>query len=179
MSQRVFYLIMFVLMALATHLAYILFVPNSQMSALLAEYGSANGVNKFTVQDEQSANKFLKHHPADVVSAVCLFDLSTGPVKVSSTVVGSYWSLSVYSSRGDVIYTLNDRQAASERVNVTIHRSGDTDQPVLPQASGTDAGEASVASEDWQGLVVIRGGVSLPHQSRFIAEVLAQSTCRA
>ena len=147
------------------------------MSSLIADYGSVNGANTFSVQSEAAANKFLKHNPADIVTAVCLFDLSTGPVKVSSEVVGNYWSLSVYSSRGDIIYTLNDRQAASEKVAITIHRKGDNNVQSPTQGEKSPGGEAAVASEDWQGLVVIRGGVSLPHQSAFIASRLSGSTC--
>lgn len=179
MSQRFFFVMMFVLMALATHLAYVLFVPRSQMNALIADYSSANGANTFSIQTEAAGNKFLKHNPSDIVSAVCLFDISTGPVKVSSEVVGRYWSMSIYSPRGDIIYTINDRQAASEKVVVTIHRKGD-DSVQLPNPNvASSSGEAAVASEDWQGLVVIRGGVSLPHQSSFIAGKLSGSTCKA
>lgn len=166
-------------MAVAVHLAYALFVPRSEMSTIMAAFASENGANTFAVSPETVANNFLKHSSADVVVATCLFDLSTGPVKVSSSIVGNYWSLSVYSSIGDVIYTLNDRQAASDEVMVSIHRKGDVVEETPGSGNELHGSEAAIASDHWQGFIVIRAGISLPNQYEFVASKLAESTCRA
>ncbi len=180
MNGRFYAVVVFVLMTIAVHLAYILFAPGSKFSDAVTDLASMHGVNNFAVLDAETASKLLKHAPSDMIVAVCLFDLSSGPVKVISTVTGRYWVLSIYSKRGDIIYTLNDRQAASEKVGVTINRqlAGNPDAPATGSDSTPDGIVAKVVSNDPQGLIVVRSGLSLPHEEAVLSDVLMRSTCR-
>jgi uncharacterized membrane protein len=180
MSSRFYAVVVFVLMTIAVHLAYILFAPGSRLGDALTEFQSKHGVNNFAVLDAASANKLLKHSPSDMIVAACLFDLSSGPVKVFSKVTGRYWVLSVYSNRGDIIYTLNDRQAASDKVNVTINRqlAGNPDAPAGASGPAAEGIVAQVVSSSPQGLIVVRSGVSLPNEDADLAEELMRSSCQ-
>ena len=181
MSGRFYVAAVFILMTIAVHLAYILFTPGSKLADATADISARNGVNSFAILDAATANELVKHPSSDMVVAVCVFDLSSGPVRIFGSVAGHYWVMSVYSQRGDVIYTLNDRQAASETIEVTITRQ-QADNPDAPRdltASTLGVTAAQVVSPDPQGLVVIRSGLSLPNQETSISEVLTRSTCQA
>ena len=169
MSNRLYLFVMFGLMTLAFHLAYILSVPNVEMGKLFTRISAEAGVNKFAILNENKANRLLKHNPKNIVATVCLFDLSSGPVQIKGVIAGNYWSLSIYSERGDIIYTLNDRQAAAKKIFITIDRAPNKNlHPVKVNDNKLNGAHARISSEHQQGLVVIRSGIDLPNQDEYL-----------
>ena len=78
----------------------------------------------------------------DMLYSVCTFDVSQRPLHISAhPALGSYWSIALYASNTDNFYVLNDRQAGSKPVDLTLvsRHSADAGKPgvVVPP---TDTG---------------------------------------
>ncbi|AAL52534.1 hypothetical exported protein [Brucella melitensis bv. 1 str. 16M] len=52
--------------------------------------------------------------------ATCRFDLSNGPVHITTQRNVPYWSLSIYAPNGDNLYSLNDNVSNDRKLDLVI-----------------------------------------------------------
>lgn len=88
----------------------------------------------------------------DLLYSVCVYDLSTGPVRVSANPgLASYWSIALYGANSDNFYVVNDRKANGKPVNLwLVHRSSDA------TALGSAADAQVVVSPSTKGFLLMR-----------------------
>ncbi len=55
-----------------------------------------------------------------VKEATCRFDLSNGPVHITTQRNVPYWSLSIYAPNGDNLYSLNDNVSNDRKLDLVI-----------------------------------------------------------
>lgn len=53
-------------------------------------------------------------------AAACRFDLADGPVRIQTSVIAPFWSLSVYAPNGDNLYSLNDSVFLQRKLDLVI-----------------------------------------------------------
>jgi uncharacterized membrane protein len=57
----------------------------------------------------------------DMLYALCHIDVSQGPVQVEANPqLPTYWSIALYASNSDNVFTLNDRQTAGQAVRLWL-----------------------------------------------------------
>lgn len=57
----------------------------------------------------------------DLLYSVCVYDLSTGPVRISANpALPSYWSIALYGANSDNFFVINDRKAAGKPVDLLL-----------------------------------------------------------
>ena len=57
----------------------------------------------------------------DLLYAVCAFDLTAGPVRITASPnLKSYWSIALYSANSDNFFVINDRKSAGKPVNLWL-----------------------------------------------------------
>jgi uncharacterized membrane protein len=151
------------LLAVSTHLAYVLFVPSNTFKAGIDSALKTQGENTFSILDPSLQTRLLPFAgPVDLVG-FCRFNLSSGPVRFFVEVPKGYWTFAVYTLRGQQVYALNDRQADTERFNVTLRRTASLLEQVSDAGGGDDT---PISDSGWEVRLSEPEGVAflwMPH----------------
>jgi uncharacterized membrane protein len=111
-------------------------------------------------------------------TAVCRYDLTNGPLKLSAPVSTAYTSVSFYSRRGVVYYAINDR-AAGRRVIELDLMTGAQRNALPDDEEVTAADRLIVESPTATGLIVLRALAPEPGLMPVAREALARARCQA
>lgn len=112
-------------LAVGMHFATVRFLPDFIMSRLHDKLTRQVPVNtmQYPARPDASARAVVKPSP-DLIYAICAYDVSEGPVRVTSPVPNSYWSLSAFANNTDNFLAINDAQAGGDRVDLILTQPG-------------------------------------------------------
>jgi uncharacterized membrane protein len=96
-----------------------------------------------------AASRTVVRPSPDLVYSVCLFDLAEGDWSIRLAVPDSYMSVSLYAMNTDNFFTVNDRHAAGDAMEVRIV-SGAVDE------TGAEGRPLVVRSPDERGIALVR-----------------------
>jgi uncharacterized membrane protein len=176
--SKLYWALVALLFALIVHLSYVLFIPRFEMRGKLDEIRSLAGSGRLRVLERDEGVRLMGAEARWFVHALCLYDLSRGPVMVTAVIPSTYWSMSMYSSRGDNFYSLNDRQAGIERVSVLLKPRRSELIDILEESEVPQGDVIGVEAPASIGIVVMRALAAQPAEFRRVASVLGQSNCR-
>jgi uncharacterized membrane protein len=125
MKTLLFWTVCILLLAGVVHLGYVLIVPPIEMRAKIDELRQIAGDGALTVLSREDSVRLMGPDGRWLVHALCVYDLAEGPVMINATVPNSYWSMAIYSAGGETFYSLNDRQAGVEQVDLMIRQPTD------------------------------------------------------
>ena len=178
MKAILYWTICILLLAGVVHLGYVLIVPHFEMRARIDELRELAGSGTLTVLNREDSVRLMGPDGRWLVHALCVYDLAEGPMVVSAAVPDSYWSMAIYSAAGETFYSLNDRQAGIDRVNLMIRQPSaplpEEEQELAPPDDET----ITVRAPDQVGVVVMRALAGEPAEYELTAEILARSECR-
>lgn len=179
MKGLVFWSIAILLLGSVVHLGYVLFVPQLDMRAGIDELRRLAGGGALTVLSRDDSVRLMGPDGRWLVHALCVYDLTEGPLAISATVPDSYWSMAIYSASGETFYSLNDRQADIDQVELMIRRAstpifGEDQELVLPEGD-----VFTVRAPHPKGVVVMRALAGEPAEYEEASRILARSTCRS
>jgi uncharacterized membrane protein len=126
MNGKFFWLVVGFVFVVVGHLAYVLFVPEYWMSKKLQTNLSDDGAVGFVALSRQKQHELLPAEDPGLVLMICRFEVKSRPVKIVVPPLKQFWSLSIYSPKGDSFYTINDRQTIN--TNLKIILQGETRQ---------------------------------------------------
>jgi uncharacterized membrane protein len=110
-------------------------------------------------------------------SAVCRYDLSNGPLKLTAPVSAAYTSVSFYSRWGVAYYAINDRAAGRRLIELDLMTRAQRSQ--LPDDEEvTAADRLIVESPTPTGLIVLRALAPEPGQMAMARTALASARCQ-
>jgi uncharacterized membrane protein len=111
------------------------------------------------------------------VTAVCRYDLSRGPLKLSAPVSVAYTSVSFYTRRGIAYYAINDRAAGRKVIELDLMTTAQRSN--LPEDEEvTAADRLIVESPTPTGLIVLRALAPEPGLLPMAKSALAQAKCQ-
>ena len=151
------------------------------LAAPVAGTGNAYGrlrdtlpLNRMVVLPVPAANsQLLPYLPPDMLYAMCRYELTGGPVSVTTVLSGSGWVLSLHTPEGSNFYVLPGQQLRRGEVSFLLVPSGDAAH-VSRRASPSDT---QIASPTPEGLIVVRAPLTgLAWQAETEA-VLRRSSC--
>jgi uncharacterized membrane protein len=171
MMQRLFWIACTGLCALALHLAYVLFMPGLEMGQLIQRFVAAKGSNDLALLLPEEARGFFKADYPEMVTAACAFDATGGPVIIQAVIPDSYWTISIYSAGGELLFTLDDRQAGLERMRFIVKQPGE-EMGLLP-----DGEVITVETPHASGLVLLQARAQEKSQVPKLQQALAASSC--
>lgn len=148
------------------HLAVVAVYPRRAMSMAMdriSQEGAAVNQWRHGQRATGQSRRIVRPSP-DLANSSCVFDLATGPVRVTAAPWDGYMSVSVYSANSDNIFVVNDRNAP-QGVDMIIYLRG-TSRP-----SGA---ELVVESPSRKGIVLQRR--LAPTTERFVAAAAARAT---
>ena len=159
------------------HLATIMILPltaTKDAYSRLEATARVNAVTQLTAPSpEQAVMPFMD--PA-FVSAVCRYDLSRGPIKLSVPVSVAYTSVSFYTRRDIAYYAINDRAAGRRVIELDLMTTEQRGQ--LPeQEDVTAADRLIVESPTETGLIAIRALAPEPGLMPMVKNTIATARC--
>lgn len=139
-------------LALVFHLVTIAVMPYAIMDVAMSRIAETGGVNGavHTPRATAQARTVVRPSP-DLIYTVCVFDVSEAPLRVTSPVPDTYWSLSFFAANSDNFFVLNDRQAGAGPVEIVLAAEG---QAVPEGANPKGAPVVTAPSET--GIVLFR-----------------------
>lgn len=148
-------ILLLLLIAVSVHLLAVWSLPRLIMHRVMHGPAAAEigGWNKaaFPAQADGRSRIIVAPNP-DLLYAICLIDLSKGPVQVSANPqLASYWSIALYASNSDNYFVLNDQAAAGKPVSLWV---------TATPASTVPAGAQQIVSPSDTALLLMRVLVS-------------------
>jgi uncharacterized membrane protein len=160
------------------HLVAILILPNTATQDAYSRFAPVTPVNKVApVQQPTPQNEVMPFMDPAIASAVCRYDLSNGPIKLTVPVSPAYTSVSFYTRRSVAYYAINDR-AAGRRL-IELHLMTSDQRAELPEEEDvTAADRLIVESPSDTGLIVIKALAPEPGLMPAARMALDRATCQ-
>jgi uncharacterized membrane protein len=177
MSGRVFWVAATILLAIVVHLTYVLFAPGDSVQRKLQAMRTVAGVNSLKVLSANDSRTFLAGEGPGLVHAICLYDLGKGEVKAEAPIPHGYWSLSIYTSHGTNVYTLNDRQAQVDSLSLVLRKANPLRETENPVGVDSTLEKIFIDLTEPTGLIVMRAVLPDEPARRRVEEELARARC--
>jgi uncharacterized membrane protein len=159
------------------HIIVLLLIPRySEKDAwtLISEAGPAYAM--VPLKNSKAGEEVLSDADPMFQVAACRFDLSDGTVQITAEGKVPFWSLSVFDRRGTNIYSLNDRSATNNRLDIVIATPAQLLE--MRKAPPEQFEESVVIEADAQeGIAVLRSFVPDPTWAPIVQQHLAGVTC--
>ena len=159
------------------HLATVHLLPSMASQDAYARVSAIAPVNSVipvpTPTPEKAVMPFMD--PA-FASAVCLYDLSKGPLKLTVPVSPAYTSVSFYTRNNVAYYAINDRAAGRRVIELDLMTTAQHEQ-VPEDEEITAADRLIVESPTPTGIIAIRAMAPEPGLMRVAQSAVAASRC--
>ena len=166
-----------VLLGGIVHLATVIIVPRTATQDAYARLTPIAPVNTVVALPAPTPEKAVMPFmdPA-FASAVCRYDLSQGPLKLTVPVSPGYTSVSFYTRYDVAYYAINDRAAGRRIIELDLMTTAQHDQ-VPEDEEVTAADRLIVESPTLTGLIAIRALAAEPGLMRVAQSTVAASKC--
>jgi uncharacterized membrane protein len=160
------------------HLMTVLILPNTATQDAYSRLVPIAPVNAVAaVPPPSPQNAVMPFMDPAFAAAVCRYDLSNGPLKLSAPVSTAYISVSFYTRRGVAYYAINDRAAGRRVIELDLMTSAQRSE--LPEDEEvTAADRLIVESPSTTGLIVLRALAPEPGQMATARNALAAARCQ-
>jgi uncharacterized membrane protein len=110
--------------ALATHVGALWLVPHVLFTSVVGKPFAGGGVNQLGHRELPKPGMGAWGPSPDLLYSKCLYDVSAGPVRITTPVPDSYWSMSVYADDTDLVTVVNDRELPEHRLDAVFALDG-------------------------------------------------------
>jgi len=129
------------------------------------------------VPPPSSQNAILPFMDPAFATAVCRYDITERPIKLTVPVAAAYTSVSFYTLRGVAYYAINDRSAGRQVIELDLMTSAQRDR--LPEDEDiTAADRLIVESPTATGMILLRTLAPEPGLMQLAETALTQSKCQ-
>jgi uncharacterized membrane protein len=167
-----------VLLGGIVHLATVLLLPRTATQDAYARLAPITPVNAFTLIPEPTpAKAALPFMDPAFAVAVCRYDLSNGPLKLTAPVSQAYTSVTFYTRHGIAYYGINDRAAGRRVIELDLMTAQQHEQ--LPEEEDVTAADRLIIdSPTTTGLIVVRALSPEPGLMAMARDSLSGARCR-
>lgn len=160
------------------HLATVLALPRTATQDAYARISAVSPVNSIVALPLPSSDKaILPFMDPAFATAVCRYDLSNGPLKLTAPVSPAYTSVSFYTRNDIAYYAITDRAAGRRLIELDLMTAAQRAQ--LPEDEEiTAADRLIVESPTETGLIVLRALAPEPGLMPAAQSALAAAQCR-
>lgn len=178
---RLYWIAAALLASIAVHAGFILMVPAYSLDRSIARLSAEAGTNQFFILPQEAQVRLFPALPRASVTGVCAFDVSGSDVALTAAMPDGFWTLTIYSNRGDAIYSVNNVQSGTGTFTVGLSLAPDLVE-MLQQATGKetlaeDTGW-TVKSPEPRGLAVLSYPLSDGAQRETVLQRLRASRCQ-
>lgn len=127
--------------ALVAHVAALALVPRAIFTSVVGRPFEGQGTNALGHRELPKPGMGAWGPSPDLLYSKCVYDVSAGPVRITTPVPDSYWSMSVYAANTDLVAVVNDRELPEHRLDAVLALAGQTTPAGMrvirvPQARG-------------------------------------------
>jgi uncharacterized membrane protein len=159
------------------HLSTVLAMPQAATQDAYSRLAQQTPVNAVVALPAPSANGAIMPFmdPAFAV-AVCRYDLSKGPLKLSTPLSQAYTSVTFYTRNSVAYYAINDRAAGRRTIELDL-MTPEQHAEVPEEEDVTAADRLIIESPTTMGLIVLRALAPEPGLMTMARRALAAATC--
>jgi uncharacterized membrane protein len=110
--------------ALLAHLAALFFVPRAVFTSVVGRPFEGQGTNQLGHRELPKPGMGAWGPSPDLLYSKCVYDVSAGPVRITTPVPETYWSMSVYAANTDLVAVVNDRELPERRLDAVLALAG-------------------------------------------------------
>lgn len=160
-----------VLTAIFTHLAIIVFWPETNSDSPYLRISKLIEPHKFFIVSDDFGADLLQFESQDLRYGICHYDLQDEALVLSANINDGFGILTVYSEYGEVLFSINSRQTKMQQLKFALLLDGAENN--LP------TGMVFHRIRDKKGMVIVRLAVSDKAYYDKIETQLASATCAA
>jgi uncharacterized membrane protein len=112
--------------ALVAHLVALFAVPRLIFTSVVGRPFDGKGANQLGHRELPKPGMGAWGPSPDLLYSKCVYDVSAGPVRVTTPVPDGYWSMSVYAANTDFVSVVNDRELPEHRLDAVFALEGQT-----------------------------------------------------
>lgn len=156
--------------AVAVHFAAVYAAPNLLMNIAIKRIGATAGLNTWRLADRvTAASRQIVRPSPDFAYSTCVFDLSQGPVVITTAPWNAYWSLSLYAANSDNFFVIDDREA-HHGAEITLVRRG---------RAHPESASMVVESPSERGIALIRRLAPTPDAYNAAKSIAVEDVCES
>jgi uncharacterized membrane protein len=110
--------------ALVSHVAALVLVPRAIFESVVGRPFEGRGTNQLGHRELPKPGMGAWGPSPDLLYSKCVYDVSAGPVRITTPVPDGYWSLSVYAANSDLVAVVNDRELPGHRLDAVLALPG-------------------------------------------------------
>jgi uncharacterized membrane protein len=110
--------------AVASHAAGLVLIPHALYTSVVGKPFEGAATNQLGHRALPKPGMGAWGPSPDLLYSKCVYDVSAGPVRVTTPVPDGYWSMSVYASNTDLVTVVNDRMLPEHRLDVLLALDG-------------------------------------------------------
>ena len=177
MIRWLFWILGGVLLGGIVHFVTVLVLPRTATQDAYARLSTIAAVNTVTPLPQPTPQgAVLPFMDPAFAAAVCRYDLSSGPLKLSLAVSQGYTAASFYTPRGVAFYAINDRAAGRRVIELDLMTS--EQHSALPEDEEiTAADRLIVESPTETGLIMLRALATEPSLMPAVQSTIAAGKC--
>ncbi len=176
MRGKFFWILLTLLIIIATHIGYILYMPVMVMSDKFTQQAKMTSTPKPAIWSTANDSNFFTGADPFLMIAVCQFSLKDGRSQMNFALPDNYWSISAYTTAGNSFYSINDRQADTNEIKLDIIPVDTVDETIVTDVSSPTA-RLVVKSPDNRGLIVVRTRINEFSARKRLIGQLEKSSC--
>ena len=177
MIRILFTIIAGVLLGGVVHLVSVLALPRIATQDAYSRLTPITKLNTVTqIPAADPGNTLMPYLDPALAVAVCRYDLSTGPIKLSVPVSQAYTSVSFYTRNDLAYYAINDRSAGKKVIELDLMT--EAQHEALPEDEDiTSADRLIIDSPSTTGLIVLKALAPEPGLMTQARTSLMNSSC--
>lgn len=159
------------------HILIVLSIPSLSSKTAWDRLDEVAPINQIYVAPRASHERQLLPYMApDIRYALCRFDLTEGPVKVTAPIQSANWSIALYSRYGENFYAISGADLRRVRIQMVLV---DGERATEAEADIAEAVEelVIVKSPHRQGVLVIRAPLSGQSYEALTDQAIRQASC--
>lgn len=118
--RSVYLVLMGLVLAGLVHISIVLLIPEYGTKDAWAYLSNRTDLFSFTKLDARDSGSAIAEVDPFFTYGVCRFDLEEAPLKMAGPETTTFWSASVFDESGTVIYSLNNRTAIDNKLDLLI-----------------------------------------------------------
>jgi uncharacterized membrane protein len=110
--------------ALVSHAAALVLVPRAIYTSVVGRPFEGQATNQLGHRELPKPGMRAWGPSPDLLYSKCVYDVSAGPLRITTPVPDGYWSMSVYAANTDLVAVVNDRELPERRLDVVLALPG-------------------------------------------------------
>lgn len=178
MTRLVFWIVAGLLAAGLVHGVSLLLIPLVAPATAYDRLAVAQTDGRFALlPDTDPLQQPLPFEDTTFIEAVCRYDLAGGPVRVFAPFAVSYGSITFYTRFGQAFYSLTDKAAARNGVNVVVLDREQVDIAETVETTDEQREALRIVSPTRAGFALLRLHVPSPSTRSGLKELTQSARC--